>query len=383
MKISIFFIVAQFAYYLALAQNVGIGTNIPLAKLHVLNENEGNSIAMIASNQAVGGQRYGVRGEIAGPLGAAVIGFSLNESASFSPFDSDHYGILGITGNTGVSVGGFTLQGIGLRGSAFNMAGIALYTTGRVRFAGIGEAANKVLVSDASGFATWQNIPTHNHIGEIWTGSALNGLSVNNTNTNGSGLRGAGRFGVTGDSEDPTGVGVLGFNNSAGNNHPFAVNSGVAGVSGTGIGVYAAAVQGTSLLVDKANFGLSAGIVAIIQNSKTGLTTPVLQVKGVSNQPVLELNNGFLQVGGTTRTAFRHTTSAANNTGNQTVLNYTNQASTDLLIVTHNYSPTNTYLNKNFGVFWNPSTNRWAIYLEDLSLMQNNIVFNVLIIKNP
>jgi hypothetical protein len=378
-------IACLFTLVLAKGQNVGIGTTNPtLTKLAVLNIDEANTFAITAINNATSGQRYGLSGDIAGPLGAAVFGRSLNGGAGSAGFENNHYGLMGITGATGVSVGGFTLQGTAIRGSA-SPGGLALYTSGGIRLDGIGEGANKVLISDASGNATWQVMPNPNHFGESWNGStAGSGLNISNSNATGVGIRGYGdQTGVIGWSDGASGYGVLGINNSSLNYHPPSPNAGVVGVAGTGIGVYAAAVQGTSLLVDKANFGASAGIVAIIQNSKTGLTTPVLQVKGVSNQPVLELNNGFLQVAGTTRTAFRHTTGAGNISGNISYITYANPSSSDLLIVTHSYSPTNTYLNKSFGVYWDTIQSKWSVYLEDVSAMPSNIVFNVLVIKNP
>lgn len=371
--------------FVAFTQNVGIGISTPLgSKLVVINNEEGNAAAVAGLNNGLSGQRFGIRGEIAGPVGASVFGYSTNGAAASAGFEPNHYGVMGITGATGVSVAGFTLQGTAIRGSA-SPGGKALFTSGSIKLSGIGEAVNRVLVSDVEGNATWQTVPAHSHFGDSWSGSAANGLIVNNFQVAGTGIRGTGEStGVTGYSDNATGIGLLGVNNSSGNHHPIFGNTAVAGVAGTGIGVYAAAVQGTSLLVDKQNFGASGGIVAIIQNNKTGLTTPVLQVKGVSNQPVLELNNGFLQVSGSTRTAFKHTTSAGNITSNFTRLEYANAAETDIVIVTHNFDPSNTYLNKNFGVFWNGGiTNKWCIYLEDLSGMPTNIVFNVLIIKNP
>ncbi len=95
----------------------------------------------------------------------------------------------------------------------------------------------------------------------------------------------------------------------------------------------------------------------------------------------LEVNNGFIRVSGTDKTAFKHTTAPANITANTSVITYASPSANDILIVTHNYSPASTYLNKSYGVYWNAGLSKWAVYLEDVSPMPTNIVFNVLVIK--
>ncbi len=61
--------------------------------------------------------------------------------------------------NTNPAVRGQTLgTGFAADFSSLNGSPKALKTTGGVQLTGIGEAANKILVSDASGNATWQNV---------------------------------------------------------------------------------------------------------------------------------------------------------------------------------------------------------------------------------
>lgn len=115
-----------------------------------------------------------------------------------------------------------------------------------------------------------------------------------------------------------------------------------------------------------------------------GTTNPgaKLEVVGVgSEQPAININNGFLKVSGANKTAFKHTTGLGNISGNFSFLTYAAPNENDIVIVTHNYSPTSTYLNKAIGVFWDAGTSRWCIYNEDLSAMPANITFNVLVIK--
>jgi hypothetical protein len=104
-----------------------------------------------------------------------------------------------------------------------------------------------------------------------------------------------------------------------------------------------------------------------------------LLAQHTGGRTALELNNGFIKVSGTNKTAFKRTTTAANVNSNITALSYDNPSPNDIIIATHNYSPANTYFNKAFGVFF--LSNTWYIYTEDLSAMPLDVVFNVLVIK--
>lgn len=111
-----------------------------------------------------------------------------------------------------------------------------------------------------------------------------------------------------------------------------------------------------------------------------GYTTGVLAEHG-SGGTALDLKNGFIKVSGSNKTAFKHTTAVSNITFNYTYLTYATPSENDIVIVTHNFSPNGTYLNKAVGVFWDITNSRWCIYNEDLSNMPTNITFNVLVIK--
>src|SRR5687767_5633464 len=87
-------------------------------------------------------------------VSAAISGVD-GSSAVVSPVENKTYGVIGITGHTGIGVGGYALDGTALRGVS-SATGLALHTNGPVRLQGISEGLGKVLTSDATGNATWQ-----------------------------------------------------------------------------------------------------------------------------------------------------------------------------------------------------------------------------------
>jgi hypothetical protein len=163
-----------------------------------------------------------------------------------------------------------------------------------------------------------------------------------------------GYAGVTG-YNDNTGIeryGVIGMSN--GSSSAPAYSAGVAGYGDYGVLGWSASNTG-------------AGIIAQHANGRTAL----------------ELNNGFLKVSGTNRTAFTVTASAGNSSGHILTLTYANPAPTDILLVTHNYNPGGglggTLHDYNVGVFWNGSA--WAIYNENTTIPILGKSFNVLVVK--
>jgi hypothetical protein len=85
------------------------------------------------------------------------------------------YGIYGLNNNVGGSGGYF----VDANGAATSYA---LKTQGKLKFNGIGEANGKVLTSDASGNATWGNLPGG---ASLW---AANGSNISNTNSGAVGI---------------------------------------------------------------------------------------------------------------------------------------------------------------------------------------------------
>lgn len=186
---------------------------------------------------------------------------------------------------------------------------------------------------------------------------------------------------------------------------------GVMGIAtGSGTGVYGEALAGTGdAVIGDANSGYGGyfrsvsgtGVAAISTSSygivaeNTSATVPVAQIANLSGGTAIEAIastalkiTGAIKVAGgiTAQPAFKITSvtgSGGNTTANVLTIPNTTLANNinDILIVTHNFSPNGTYLNKAYGVFWNVITSTWNIYLEDISAMPNNISFNVLVIK--
>ncbi len=128
------------------------------AQLFVNNSSATNTTTLFVDNYYLGGSRFGVRASILNDVGAAIKGHAVENGGSFPIEENVRYGILGITGNNGYSVGAYTLGGVALRAAA-NIDGLAISSTGKLKFAGIGEAEGKVLTSDVNGNASWQALP--------------------------------------------------------------------------------------------------------------------------------------------------------------------------------------------------------------------------------
>lgn len=97
----------------------------------------------------------------------------------------------------------------------------------------------------------------------------------------------------------------------------------------------------------------------------------------------LQLDNGFIKVSGTNKTAFIHTATSGNTSVHITFLNYVGAEASDMVMVTPNYNPngvTAGYNNHPIGVFWTTSGS-WAIFNQDLAAMPPGTAFNVLVIK--
>lgn len=260
----------------------------------------------------------------------------------------------------------FTLIGDGRLGLGTPNPTTRLDVDGQVRIRGGTPGAGKVLTSDANGLASWQAPAPHNHFGEVWQGYTNNGLLVVNLQPGSRAMAAVNmaetgnNYGLEGTIFTNTGIGVWG-NIEGGEPVTFtAVHAGVAGGGFTRPGIYGQSYTGNAAIFRTRNNTSAATILAEANGSNA-----------------LELNNGFIKVSGSNRTAFQHTTTAGNVVNNYTILNYPNQQATDIVIVVPVY--TSAYVNSPLGVWFFEGT--WRIFRQDQASLTTNIVFNVLVIK--
>ncbi|MFN8286890.1 MAG: collagen-like protein [Chitinophagales bacterium] len=128
--------------------------------------------------------------------------------------------------------------------------------------------------------------------------------------------------------------------------------------AGSGWGVYGTSVSGVGV------YGESTSGTALYGNG------------GGASTNALQLNNGFMKVSGTTKTAFQ-TAAVANTTTSDFAITYSGSASTDILVVTpvtssFNLPPFSVYYT---GTDWYVGTNASGAYFP------NGTKFNVLVIK--
>lgn len=168
-------------------------------------------------------------------------------------------------------------------------------------------------------------------------------------------------------------VGVMGYADST--NTSLAI--GIRGIAKGTLGIAGEFKAAEGLHVEGDRIGLH--VIAPTNEISGASTSPLLTLQRSATTPgeVLNLNNGYLKVSGTTKTAFVHTAVAANIRDYLTVLSYPGATNNDILIVTHQWNGAN--IAPHIGVWWN-GTN-WTIYRQDQGPMPLNAKFNVLIIK--
>ena len=424
----------------------------------------------VSNNTAAPGIAFGVNSEIVSTVGSAIGGTASVNGESVSSFESGGYGVLATAGNTGIGGGFFTLAGTAIR--AKSATGLALSTTGNLRFTNIGEGANKVLTGDASGNATWQNLPAsagawtvsgtdiyNSNSGNVGIGLTTPqfGLHLNKTlfvnsnvggialgydggnhwafQTNNGGadillqngssnvltggttrlyIRQDGNTGIGVDANNFSRLHVRRFDNA--NYAPLSFLGAIYSENGStnnGSGVYGttgaprtgsagfAGVTGTNVSTGTDMFGVvglssgssaagvpSAGVGGYGSYGVLGYSgdvngAGVMAQSAASGGNALELNNGYIKVSGTNKAVFVHTATAANTTNHTTALTYTNQAATDMLIVTQNWNPGGvggTYNANPVGVYWNGSG--WLIFNENFVNMPLGSAYNVMVVKN-
>ncbi len=189
----------------------------------------------------------------------------------------------------------------------------------------------------------------------------------------GDAINGRGVYGVTSGS----GIGVFGS--------ASGIGTGVYGYSATG---YPGYFQGTAYGILSTTTSGNA-----LYADNTSATVPVAQFANLSGGTALELIavtalkiTGAIKVAGgiTAQPAFKIVSVAGNIFLNQLIIPSTTQANNinDIVLITHNYGAgaTNNFV-KPCGVYWEPGTSTWRIYVEDSSAMPVGITFNVLVIK--
>jgi hypothetical protein len=316
-----------------------------------IHKGSGWGVAGFAKEEGAFGYGAGVFGAVGDPLSGS---------------GSGGYGIYGLNNNVGGSGGYF-------QNSNASATSYALKTQGKLKFNGIGEANGKVLTSDASGNATWGNLPAG---ASLW---AATGSNISNTNS--------GAVGIGTNVFDPqTQLQIL---NSLGGETKVTLES---------------TVNNKNVVYNLRNpthewaYGLNTGNFSdgrfnmYHTSLPAGTVLPIFTISSTGNLGIgsfsavpterLEIKDGFIKVSGTNKTAFTITATAANSAAHILNLSYANQANTDIVMITHNYNPAGgptAYHNQNVGVFWN-GTN-WCIYNENTAVPILGISFNVMIIK--
>jgi hypothetical protein len=120
----------------------------------------------------------------------------------------------------------------------------------------------------------------------------------------------------------------------------------------------------------------TAGDVLSISGDKKATINGSLNI-ATAGGTALTIDNGFIKVAGSNRTAFQVVSSADNTSGNATSLSYPNASTTDIVTVTPVW--TGTYLNSPIGIYF--TSGEWRVFRQDLVTMPNGITFNVIVIK--
>lgn len=312
--------------------------------------------------------------------GWGVAGFIKGEGTSGVGYGAGVYGAVGQFDITGSSTGGF-----GVFGSNHNAGGAggyfldnsgtinsrALKTEGKLQFNGIGEAYGKVLTSDATGNATWQNLPSGSN---VW---GVNGTNIYNTNTGSVGigtsvLTGNAKLHILDNEEAYVKIESEAANQLAGILYKNPEHEWIMG-------------QNTGNFSD-GRFNLQHKITNVPGSSTDLLTVSPTGNLGIGNftsglpTERLEIREGYLKVSGASKTAFIITAGGAGTTifGNLVRFSYPGMSSTDILIVNHQY--VGNYIGA-IGNWYDTVNSKWTIFREDQLAMPANEKFTILVIK--
>ena len=367
---------------------VGINTANPLFRLHIEGQSRPGIFVRSDNNVTDSGAILSIMNVI-----TPTVPFSYSIKGEHKSTNINGIGVWGVQNGGGWGVAGFAKElgaagygagvygrmtggdgGFGVFGENLNPNGVggyfataavagakALKTSGGVQLTGIGEGAGKVLTSDASGNATWQS-----GSGGPWT---VAGANAYYSNTGSVGV------GVTAPTQKlhVSGGNIFVESSAGGFATGYSDNYWVTATNGGGLDLQ---------LTNTSNGGSTKTIRHYFaHNGNVGI--------GMSTAPSekLEINNGFLKVSGTNKTAFVHTATSGNlvpGVPYATQLSYANQSPSDIILITHNYNPVGApaqYLNSPVSVWWTGTV--WAIYNENFSNMLTDGAksFNVLVIK--
>lgn len=340
------------------------------------NSTDANALAVhgVINSLTPGSGSAAVRGENKGTAGLGIGVYGSQAGGGYGVYGAapDGVGVYGIATNNGIGIVGQSTNGkaglfsIGSSSNSSDVIDVTTSGTGKAIDLSISNTTSSasVLASTTSGTGISGNFGNINAGNTNPTLQAINGSTNSNaiavygeisSSTSGqsnvaAAIRGA-HLGTTG-----IGYGVWGSHGGGGD--------GVYGSTATGHGV-----EGSCSGNGVALYGRFAG-------SSTSGTA-------------LQLENGYIKVSGTTKTAYVHSTTVVNCLASRTFLNYPGMAATDIVIAIHSLAAN--ALKKpiagiqegiSYGVWWNVNNLRWEIYLEDqLTNMPVGENFNVLVIK--
>jgi hypothetical protein len=250
---------------------------------------------------------------------------------------------------------------------------------GQVQFDALAGTGTRMVVADATGKLSTQAIPSGGGGSSPWTTTG-NNISNNNSGNVGIGtganvpaarldVNGNGIFSAVSSLSQPQ---LVLAEQQSGNfsrlNFKNINQSSYWTIAG---------LNTNSAAGDLLNFYHStAGDVLSISGDKKATINGSLNI-ATAGGTALTIDNGFIKVAGSNRTAFQVVSSAANTSSNSTSLSYPNASNTDIVTVTPVW--TDTYLNSPIGIYF--TSGEWRVFRQDLVAMPNGITFNVIVIK--
>jgi hypothetical protein len=294
-----------------------------------------------------GGLGYG-----AGVLGS--VGFNLTGNGNGG------YGVYGTNDNIGGS-GGFFEDNNG------STTSYALKTDGKLKLNGIGEAAGKVLTSDASGNATWGNLPTTTG---TWT---VSGNNIYNSNTGNVGI-GHNNPTYALDVRNNLKGSLFLENPIIAGNATVRILRGISEISSYETTALYAAASGDKAAV------FVGGLGGISATSLSVTEAAAKLVGGGGTGIALELTGGIsVSTNAPTTPVFIHVATAANISSNTTSITYLNPSATDIVMVTPNWTAGPVYNNHPIGIYF--VGGKWAIFNQDFAAMPVGTAFNIMVIR--